>query len=77
MKDYTMYEIYNQEIKIGKDKYNFIIKEKWIRGWGKKFACGRARPKFYLIKRNDKTVLHTTLHQTWYAKKRKLLNGVK
>ena len=67
---YTMIEIYNQEIKIGKDKYNFIIEEKLTPGFNRK-------PKFYTIKKNDKGYLYTTLHQTFYAYKRKLLNEVK
>ena len=75
--NYTMIEIYNYEVKIGKDKYNFIIEEKWIEGWGRKFAVGRVRPKFYSIKKNEQTILSTSLHQTWYAEKRKLLNEVK
>lgn len=77
MKDYEMIIIYNQEVKKGKDKYNLIIEEKWINGWGIRFACGRRRPKFYSIKKNGQTILSTTLHQTWYAEKRKLLNEVK
>ena len=64
-----MIKIYNQEIKNDKDKYNFVIEEKWIKGWGKQFACGRAKPKFYIIKENDKVVLSTTIHQLWYAQK--------
>lgn len=70
MNNYEMITIYNQEIKKGKDKYNLIIKEKWITGM-------RRKPKFYSIKKNGETILSTSLHQTWYAEKRKLLNEVK
>lgn len=70
MKNYDMITIYNQEIKVGKDKYNFIIEEKWTPGL-------RRKPKFYSIKKNNEFWLSTTLHQTWYAERRKLLNGVK
>ena len=65
-----MIEIYNKEVKIGKNKYNFIIEEKWITGWGTTWARGRRRPKFYIIKENGKLILHTSLHQTWYAQRR-------
>lgn len=74
--EYKMFEIYNKEIKKGKDKYNFIIEEKWINGWGRRFACGRRRPKFYSIYENGEMILHTSLHQTWYAYRRRIERGI-
>lgn len=74
MKSKTI-EIFNQEAKINNDKYNFIIKEKWIEGWGKSHSCGRTRPKFYLIKKNGRTILITSLHQVFYARKNKIVKG--
>lgn len=66
MKNYEMIEIFNQEVNIDKNKYNFIIREKWFVGYGRK-------PKFYTIMRNGETILYTSLHQTFYAERRKLL----
>ena len=70
MKNYKMITIYNQEVKKGNDKFNLIIEEKWMIGI-------RRKPKFYSIKKNGETILSTSLHQTWYAEKRKLLNEAK
>lgn len=75
--DYKMFEVYNKGLKVGKNNYNFIIEEKWIDGWGRRFACGRRRPKFYSIKKNGKLILHTSLHQTWYAEIRKVKKGLR
>lgn len=69
--DFKMIEIYNQKAKINNDTYNFIIEEKWFDN----FRLNRKRPKFYTIKRNGKTILSTSLHQTFYSRKRNLLNG--
>lgn len=66
MKNYEMIEIFNQEVNIDENKYNYIIREKWITGF-------RRKPKFYTIMKNGEAILHTTLHQTFYAEKRKLL----
>lgn len=71
--DYEMITIFNQKAKIGNNKYNFIIEEKNVEGWGKKFCVGRAKPKFYSIKKNGKTILHTTLHQTFYKERKTIL----
>ena len=73
---YKMIIIFNQEVKAKKDKYNFIIREKWIDGWGKRFCCGRERPKFYSITKNGKEILNTTLHQTFYARRNKIVKSV-
>ena len=70
--EYTMIEIWNKAIKKDNKKYEFIIEEKFISGWGRQFACGRRRPKFYTIKENGKTILSSTRHQTFYGYKRKL-----
>ena len=69
--NYKMYEISNKKVKMGKDTYTFIIEEKWFPG--KYF---RAYPKFYTILKNGEGYLYTTLHQTFYAEKRKILKGV-
>ena len=58
---------------INKDWYEFIIEEKWMDGYGYRWARGRAKPKFYTIKRNNEIVLHTSLHQTFYKYKRDIL----
>lgn len=66
--NYQMIEVYNKEVIRGKEKYNFIIEEKWTLG-------SRKRRKFYRIKRNGEYILHTTLHQTWYAHRRRIEGG--
>ena len=66
-------EIYNQKVKINNKTYNFIIKEKWVDGWGRKHSVGRTRPKFYEIKENGETILFTSLHQTFYSTKNKIM----
>lgn len=63
------YEIFNKEIIVGKIKYEFIIKEV-------RFNGVKRRNKFYIIKKNGEIKLHTSLHQTYYAYKRKALKGV-
>lgn len=64
------FEIYNKEININKDKYNFIIEEVWYS------SNKRNRKKFYMITKNNEDILHTTLHQTWYKYKRDIMKGV-
>lgn len=66
-------EIYNDKITLGKDTYNFIIKETWFDGWGITYSKGRTRPKMYEIKKNDETILSTSLYQTFYSYKKKLM----
>lgn len=68
-----MIEIFNQQVKVNNKKYNFIITEKWIDGWGVTHSKGRTRPKFYEIKENGKTILSTSLHQTFNARKKQIL----
>lgn len=63
-------EVFNQEIKKGKNKYNFIVKEGYMTGW---YRTKARRPKFYEIRENGKTILSTSLHQTYYARKRKII----
>ena len=70
---YEMIKIYDKPITINKDKYNFVIWEKWVEGWGRRFAVGRRRPKFYGIYKNGNIILSTGCHQTFYSYKRKLL----
>ena len=63
------FEIYNKElVKNNKDKYNFIINEVW-------YTNTKSRAKFYEIKKNDETILSTSLHQTWYKYIRLIKNG--
>ena len=66
-------EIYNQKVKINNKVYNFIIKEKWIDGWGRNHNVGRTRPKFYEIQENGETILSTSLHQAFYSKKKQII----
>jgi len=63
-------EVFNQEVKVGKNKYNFIVKEGYMTGW---YRSKRRRPKFYEIQENNKTILSTSLHQTYYSYKKRLL----
>lgn len=63
-------EVFNQEIKQGKNKYNFIVKEGYMTGW---YRSKKRRPKFYEIQENGKTILSTSLYQTFYARKKKIL----
>jgi len=55
----STYEIYNKEYVAGKDVYNFIITQVEFKGV-------RRKSKFYEITKNNKTILSTSLHQTWY-----------
>ena len=55
------------------DWYEFITEEQWIDGYGVTWARGRAKPKFYTIKKNDKVILHTSLYQTFNKQKRDIL----
>lgn len=60
------YEIYNKEIIIGKDTYNFIIEEV-------RFTGVKRRNKFYIVKKNGETQLHSSLQQQFYAYKKRIL----
>ena len=73
--DYKMIEIYNKPAKIKGKKYNFIIEEKWVTGWGRTFAKGRRRPKSYKITENGKLILLTSLHQTFYKMQKDIMEG--
>ena len=68
-----MYEIFNKEVIINKDKYNFIIEEQHFEEYSRNCRLGRIRPKFYTIKKNNEIILHTSLHQTFYARKRQII----
>lgn len=70
---YEMIEIFNLKAKVNNKNYNFIIEEQWIDGWGITHSKGRQRPKFYEIKENGKTILRTSLHQTFNARKKQIL----
>ena len=69
-----MIEIYHNKIKVNKDTYEFTIEEKVIEGWGVTHSKGRARPKMYSIKKNNEMLLSTSLHQVYYARKKKILS---
>ena len=64
----SSYEIYNKEIIIGKNTYNFIIEEV-------RFTGVKRRSKFYIVKKNGETQLHSSLYQPFYAYKKKILKG--
>lgn len=53
------YEIYNKEYVVGNDTYNYIITQV-------EFSGVRRKSKFYEIRKNNETILSTSLHQTWY-----------
>ena len=71
--NYKMIEVSRLGRFVNGDWYEFITEEKWINGFGTTWAKGRTRPKFYTIRKNNKDILHTSLHQTFNKYKRDIL----
>lgn len=69
-----MIEILRQGQFVKNNWYEFIIREQWIDGWGVTHSKGRQRPKFYEIKENGETILSTSLHQIFNARKKQILS---
>lgn len=57
-------EIFNKPYSNGNHEYNFIINEVQFSNW-KTNHPNRIRPKMYAIKEDGKTILYTSLWQTW------------
>ena len=65
-------EVFNQKERVGAKKYNFIVKQGYPENW---FRSKRTLPKFYEIRENGKIILHTSLYQTYYAYKKRILGN--
>ena len=74
MGNYKKIKIFNKEYKFNNDIYVFVIWEQIFCGGNR--LQRRANLKTYEIIKNNECILYTSLHQTFYARKRKIEKGL-